>query len=910
MFEKLLTQPNYRDSIQLCLHFGSSFYQVSDDMCDSFSFIHRVLFILKKNADGIFPLVYAIESLCADNLKAILKYSDESVGPNFDEIEHLLIFNQKLAGRNNFLHLLVDRLSDENYEEVSEVIKVLLRNGCNLNLLNDQMKTPFQLLLEKLETIEHRKDLFKSFTENATICLNNGIIQLMKKQNLWNENFLKNDEIVDFALMLKLLKELNEDEFMEQFERYQRTVTADSRTKLVELLNEAIIRNFDEITKLLLDKGADVNGNSSHEPSAFLACKLGHHEVLKVLLERKDLQFKHGTTERSLLSEICSNVKIHDSDRQKCFDDIISDPRCTLTLVNSMDDNGQTPLHHAVTNGLNEIVKELLRRGAYIGHDAVIDSIEEQVLQEFLDDSIRCQSELNDRNCEIHIDYRFLTPQNSCQEPSLEIRPIYEISRNPKLHRLILHPVISSFLELKWKKINFIVYFNLLVYFSFMMFLGCFMITFFHHNVYSTYNFDVNDDVIFDDRSIFDDSQELEKPADKPNILSILFGFSSGDDSGDPLREKRSIDFNSTDTPGSWNKRFHNHFHEHKKAYIFCVIGVVLITIYEIIQFARSFKTYLLKLSNWFDIALICLSFFVLLGSFDLKPESFKQVRAIAILIMAAQTIQLIGKVSFLSMSLHMAIFKKVSTTFFKTFALYLIQIIAFAMSFYTLYDEDPNPNDDLKLNNSEVEEKQESFANPFVSMISIVRMMLSDFGQIDIKPTEHFQGLVFLLFVSLITVVLFNLLNALAISDTADMMKDAERVDTKKRITILYSYEKFLSMFNFTFACILPEVSRISIMPNKSYSVKVQSVFRGENQTNSKQNSSLAERFASVLRRKLNIWKKGNKNLEFSCKIVKKIVDFVELRNEKESIEIEKQMTRENAKNIEEIRRILNLSK
>lgn len=52
---------------------------------------------------------------------------------------------------------------------------------------------------------------------------------------------------------------------------------------------------------------------------------------------------------------------------------------------------------------------------------------------------------------------------------------------------------------------------------------------------------------------------------------------------------------------------------------------------------------------------------------------------------------------------------------------------------------------------------------------------------------------LIFTLFVFLITIVLFNLLNALAVSDTQAIREKGELVDLIQRINVLESYEKII---------------------------------------------------------------------------------------------------------------------
>jgi Ion transport protein len=142
-----------------------------------------------------------------------------------------------------------------------------------------------------------------------------------------------------------------------------------------------------------------------------------------------------------------------------------------------------------------------------------------------------------------------------------------------------------------------------------------------------------------------------------------------------------------------------------------------------------------------------------------------------------------------------------------------LILILAFAMSFYTLDEKDGSE--------STSGENSESFSNPFMSIITVVRMMLSDFDTVNLDENDPFKGVIFLLFVLLITVVLFNLLTALAISDTHEIMKDAELVDAKKRISILNTLEKILAFFKLSFANVFPEMSSIMFQPNKTRAVQ-----------------------------------------------------------------------------------------
>lgn len=815
--------------------------------------------------------------------------------------------NQKLEGGNNYLHNLISQMKEENEAGVSEMIRVLLVNGCNPNTQNDKGETPFYLLLKNLEKSKFQKDLIKLFSNHPNIDVHshNEIFGLMEQQSV-SEKVVFAKPVKDVNFMVKLIEQWNEVKFIQEFEGF-----INFHGDVAKLLDEAIVRNLWKIVGVIVNNGIDGNrcSNVYKLSPAFLACKFGHHEVLKVLLSDPKLRFRNEN--QNLLHQLLSTENIHESDRQKCFNLIVADRRCSYDIINGFDLKHQPALFYACHYGFHDIAKGLLRRGAFIGHESVINNIEKDVLSEFLDENITCSGEIKDKNCEIHVDYRFLMDEKSDKE----VKPVNLITQNSKLKELVLHPVILSFLDFKWKKIDYIVYFNLFVYFCFMIFLGCFVINYFHDSTYNSFgthksfgpsnnSMDGGDyGGIFnttiknrqfneDDIDIAADSQPrspgfassssndlpsevhtfaAKQPSQppspinfkKPNLVSLLFGvFSKSDD----RRTKRSAE---TEMYKIWEQKFVSHFNDNVISYRICVFGVFLMVIYEVLQFATSYKQYFLKFNNWLDISMIGLSYIVLLGSFDFKPADFKKIRALMILIMAAQTIQLVAKVSFLKMSLHMAIFNSVFKTFMKTIALYMIMILAFAMSFYTL--NDTSKEEGAKSN----QENDETFADPFISIITIVRMMLSDFENIKIDGKDHFQGFMFLLFVILITVVLFNLLNALAISDTQNIIKDAELVETKKRISILNSYEKLFDYLNVTFANIFPEMSRIVITPNKDRTVKVKQTF-SKSHAISIHKTSKYQKLVSLATKNKFFWKTEQNWVKLDRKIIEKMQNIL----------------------------------
>jgi hypothetical protein len=179
------------------------------------------------------------------------------------------------------------------------------------------------------------------------------------------------------------------------------------------------------------------------------------------------------------------------------------------------------------------------------------------------------------------------------------------------------------------------------------------------------------------------------------------------------------------------------------------------------------------------------------------------------------------------------------------------------------------------------IKKNEETFSNPFLSVITTVRMMLSDFENVKIKPEDHFHGFIFLLFIVLITVVLFNLLNALAISDTNNILRDAELVDTKKRISILSSYERFFSFFKPTFTSIFPQVSKIILTPNKDNVVKVARFpSPSVNVIVTIHKTAKQLKYRNVHAFNCLLWKNKGKFLTLSSNLMKKLIERLENQN------------------------------
>nr|CAD7423050.1 unnamed protein product [Timema monikensis] len=216
---------------------------------------------------------------------------------------------------------------------------------------------------------------------------------------------------------------------------------------------------------------------------------------------------------------------------------------------------------------------------------------------------------------------------------------------------------------------------------------------------------------------------------------------------------------------------------------------------YTFLQYAcDKAKRYVRSPENYLEIIML-----VVVGIIIFKDEERDTIRqhisAIAILLSWAELVLLIGRHPLLSTNIEML--KRVSWNFLKFLAWYSILIVAFALSFYTLFRgcQSSDCGDD----------DENFFLNPGMSVLKTVVMLTGEFDASSI-PFLSFpitSQLMFVLFVFLIAIVLFNLLNGLAVSDTQAIKDDAEIVGYVSRVQLIYYFETIL--LGNPLACVSP---------------------------------------------------------------------------------------------------------
>jgi hypothetical protein len=151
----------------------------------------------------------------------------------------------------------------------------------------------------------------------------------------------------------------------------------------------------------------------------------------------------------------------------------------------------------------------------------------------------------------------------------------------------------------------------------------------------------------------------------------------------------------------------------------------------------------------------------------------------------------------FYSLAVYNEMMKRVTLNYIKFLFWYLPLILAFSFSFYILYHkEDPSKGKGGTFNvistsgNVSFQDKEVNlFRYLNTSLIKTAVMMI---GELDASDMSFDNGsyFVFLFFVFMMTIVLMNLLNGLAVSDTQAIKKDAELVACKAKVKLVHHFE------------------------------------------------------------------------------------------------------------------------
>lgn len=521
-----------------------------------------------------------------------------------------------------------------------------------------------------------------------------------------------------------------------------------------------------ECVELLLSKGADVHATNNRGATPLhLAAKCFSIECVEALL-------KKGRANPN--AEDCDkrtplHAAIGKSDL--CFD-IVEMLIKKGAVINHKDEYGFTPLHLAALDGVSDCVELLIFHGADMTTKLKNGNSTLNVIMRKTPSSIEIVSQKlnaaislhnvhdssNKGDVELKFDFRQIS---HCFHP-FEMKYLNAFVEDGK-KEILLHPLCSAFLYLKWEKIRKYFIARFLYYLIFV-------------SIFTLY------------------------------IFSVLINF--------PINEKWL-----PNGPGiHGNETFIKHILERKdKNFIFVQWWIlfvlacieILYKIYGMFGYS-SIRQYILHFENVLEFLFI-LSIFLVSYLYYLKPQPWQfHIGALAILGGWTNLMLMIGQLPIFGS--YVVMYQKVQKEFAKLFLAYSCILIGFSLSFTVIFSNLETFSDPLM-----------SFITMATMMIGEVG--IEDEIETAMVKGEFFMTfsvqIIYIFFVFFVTVVLMNLLVGIAVHDIQGLRSTAELSKLVRQTKLMSKIEsalirpfwpKYIAKILYTSALISPRAYRVVI--------------------------------------------------------------------------------------------------
>lgn len=421
------------------------------------------------------PINFAVESHSQENLLALLQ------DPNID-------INSPCPLSNTPINTLAEQITDVNFRNVFPCIQLLIQQCADINLPNQRGMSPIMNILKNRNVIlENKKIVIKYILHNAI----DVDLDIETKEQL-NEtlpyidveydsiNFdhpnddarissSRNNKLWNFNRLYHTLKNRMEDEFLAGMDHIAKSspeimnVLFTATEQQETLLIAAVSKDLTTATQKLIDLGANVNYSIPTENEDSLsplksAVIRGHWKCLAKLLKSPELNV-NAVPSLAIVARNLGRKLTKDANFDRCFQILLNHQHID---VNQHDSANYTALHYSVRCRNSEATLELLKKGAYIGvqnklgHLGITD-IDAKVLKKHLDSCITTNClRPSDEDFEIAFDYKnFISHRKSPNDDSTvnEMAAIAAISDSEDLKELIMHPVLTSYTSLRWRRL-------------------------------------------------------------------------------------------------------------------------------------------------------------------------------------------------------------------------------------------------------------------------------------------------------------------------------------------------------------------------------------------------------------------------------------------------------------------------
>ena len=389
-----------------------------------------------------------------------------------------------------------------------QCVKILLEAGANANVTDNKGgQTPLTLAANKgnIEVVKlllkYGSDLRGDAESVITSNFSGHQIALLDLDSVKRRQTEEN--ITEKLYKMIDIAELDGEDVVKFRQLISKATSSDLDSIIgkMSMIQACAERGLASYVSLLLTGGADPNITTIMKPtSAFLlAAAGGKADVVKVMLDHNSLNSNNNsikmvetllfdqqfnqTVLHQLLRKPLNNLELSkqkfvNTDYEKCFEILLKKQNNLTSIINIQDSHGNTALHYATQFWDNDTVTKLLLLGANIGlrnnlGETPISNILPSTMESYLNQHcIKSQGNPTNEDFKISFHYDFLAPPrdestdvirmsdsedmaNKKTSPQPETDVLWYMAKSKDHCHLLKHPVITSFLALKWSRISF-----------------------------------------------------------------------------------------------------------------------------------------------------------------------------------------------------------------------------------------------------------------------------------------------------------------------------------------------------------------------------------------------------------------------------------------------------------------------